>query len=323
MKQERCRVRTDLAVEERERFPGTETEIEGVALEKKELPFDIVKTVVEIRTDKGAELMHKPVGTYVTLERMELWESGEEIQEAMAKEVAECLAMLCAEKTCDTVLVAGLGNRSITADALGPLTAEKIKITRAVGVRWGENETGHCKYGTPGVCALAPGVLMQTGVESADIIKGIVKEIGATLVIAIDALAAGNSRRLNNTIQISDTGICPGSGVGNHRNAITAETIGVPVIGVGIPTVIDGATIVHDTMERLIDVCMDTAELKALVTPLVQMSGQEKYELFQTLLRSYTGDMIVTPKDVDESVCVLSAIVASGINGCFSSYTDL
>lgn len=319
MEHETCRIRTDLAVEERERFPGTETEIEGVALEKTELSFDIVKTVVEIRTDKGAKLMRKPIGTYVTLERMDLWESGQEIRDVMAAEVSGCLAMLCAGKKCDTVLVAGLGNRSITADALGPLAAEQIMITRAIKeaepCNTGETETD--------VCALAPGVLMQTGVESADIIKGIVKEIGATLVIAIDALAAGNSRRLNNTIQISDTGICPGAGVGNHRNAITLETVGVPVIAIGIPTVIDGATIVHDTMERLIDVCMDTEELRGLVKPLVQMSGREKYELFQTLLRSYTGDMIVTPKDVDESVRVLSAIVASGINRCFSSYTNL
>ena len=164
------------------------------------------------------------------------------------------------------------------------------------------------------VSGIVPGVMAQTGMESAEIIRGLVRETQPDAVIVIDALAAGSSRRLNSTIQLSDTGIRPGSGVGNHRNAITDESVGVPVISIGIPTVVDAATIVHDTMDSLIQVFAQTKELKGLIQPLESFSPGEKYHLFQTLLRPYAGELFVTPKDVDESVRILSEIVAKGIN---------
>lgn len=159
----------------------------------------------------------------------------------------------------------------------------------------------------------------QTGMETVEVVRGVVKETKPDLVIAVDALAARNSRRLNRTIQIADTGIHPGSGVGNHRNGITRESIGVPVIGIGVPTVVDAATIVNDTMENLILALESSESLKSVGEVLRSYNAAEKYELIKELIAPHLNGMFVTPKDVDEMVKQISYTDFGSLNLLFST----
>ena len=162
----------------------------------------------------------------------------------------------------------------------------------------------------------------QTGMETAEIVKGVVRETHPDLVIAVDALAARNSRRLNRTVQIASTGIHPGSGVGNHRTAMTAESLGVPVVGIGVPTVVDAATIVNDTMENFIRALENTDSLKNVGEVLKSYTAGEKYELVRELISPHLNGMFVTPKDVDEMIHHISHTVAEALNMLFVNRTQ-
>mgnify|MGYP000005993904 FL=1 len=164
------------------------------------------------------------------------------------------------------------------------------------------------------VSAIVPGVMGQTGMETTEIVRGIVRETRPDLVIAVDALAARNSRRLNRTIQIADTGIHPGSGVGNYRNGMTKESLGVPVIGIGVPTVVDAATIVNDTMENFIHALEESETLKSVGETLRSYNQGEKYELVKELIAPHLNGMFVTPKDVDEMIHQISHTIAEALN---------
>ena len=166
--------------------------------------------------------------------------------------------------------------------------------------------------------AIVPGVMGQTGMETLEIIKGIVSETKPDMVIAIDALAARNSKRLNRTIQIADTGIHPGSGVGNHRNGLTKETLGIPVIGIGVPTVVDAATIVNDTMENLISALETSEVLKGVGNVLRSYNNSEKYELIKELISPHLNGMFVTPKNEDELVKQISYTLSESLNMLFT-----
>ena len=194
----------------------------------------------------------------------------------------------------------GLGNAAITADALGPQVVGNLRMTRHIIREYGLRGIGHEKMHR--ISGIIPGVMAQTGMETAEIIQGIVAETKPDVVIAIDALAARSVRRLNRTIQITDTGIHPGSGVGNHRNGLTEENLQVKVIGIGVPTVVDAATIVHDSMAHLLD-ALEEAEQKEF---LDEMIAPNLYSMF------------VTPKDVDETVKYLSFTISEGLNLAFS-----
>lgn len=253
---EKYNIRTDLALEEKERFESDQVEVQGVVLEEEyDKEREIRVTTVRIETENGAKTMGKPVGTYLTIEAPNLSSPDEgihrEVSEELAKYLIEVMKKIIPESEHDKeVLVIGLGNRQATPDALGPYVADNLNVTRHIVKEYGKYATleeMNCV-----VSAIVPGVMAQTGMETAEIIKGVVRETKPDLLIVIDALAARNSRRLNRTIQIADTGINPGSGVGNYRNAITKETIGVPVIAIGVPTVVDAVTIVSDTMENLL-----------------------------------------------------------------------
>ena len=232
-------IHTDLALEDKERFESDNVEISGVSVDEVyNQEKEIQITTVKILTENGAKTMRKPVGTYITMEAPNMAVPDEEYQTEIAEELAGYLGeLLQLEKQDYTALVVGLGNRDVTPDALGPHVVEELYVTRHIIKEYGkyamDEKEAHM------VSAIAPGVMAQTGMESAEIIKGIVNEIKPDFVIAIDALAARNTKRLNRTIQIADTGISPGSGVGNHREGITKETLGVPVLAVGIPTVVD------------------------------------------------------------------------------------
>ena len=164
------------------------------------------------------------------------------------------------------------------------------------------------------VYAVAPGVMAQTGLETSDYIRGIAREIKAGLIIAIDSLAARNTGRLNTTVQITDTGINPGSGVGNHRQAINEETMGIPVIAIGVPTVVDAATIVNDVMDNLIHILEQSANIKGLSKVMEKFSDSEKRQLVKELMEDDVRELYVTPKDIDENIQILGRIISEGIN---------
>lgn len=319
---EKYNIRTDLALEEKERFESDQVEVQGVVLEEEyDKEREIRVTTVRIETENGAKTMGKPVGTYLTIEAPNLSSPDEgihrEVSEELAKYLIEVMKKIIPESEHDKeVLVIGLGNRQATPDALGPYVADNLNITRHIVKEYGKYaalEEMNCV-----VSAIVPGVMAQTGMETAEIIKGVVRETKPDLLIVIDALAARNSRRLNRTIQISDTGINPGSGVGNYRNAITKETIGVPVIAIGVPTVVDAVTIVSDTMENLLSALETSESLKGVGLVLGGYSEAEKYELIKELIAPNLNSMFMTPKDIDETVKRLSYTISEGLNLAFS-----
>lgn len=319
---EKYNIRTDLALEEKERFESDQVEVQGVVLEEEyDKEREIRVTTVRIETENGAKTMGKPVGTYLTIEAPNLSSPDEgihrEVSEELAKYLIEVMKKIIPESEQDKeVLVIGLGNRQATPDALGPYVADNLNVTRHIVKEYGKYaalEEMNCV-----VSAIVPGVMAQTGMETAEIIKGVVRETKPDLLIVIDALAARNSRRLNRTIQIADTGINPGSGVGNYRNAITKETIGVPVIAIGVPTVVDAVTIVSDTMENLLSALEISESLKGVGLVLGGYSEAEKYELIKELIAPNLNSMFMTPKDIDETVKRLSYTISEGLNLAFS-----
>lgn len=319
---EKYNIRTDLALEEKERFESDQVEVQGVVLEEEyDKEREIRVTTVRIETENGAKTMGKPVGTYLTIEAPNLSSPDEgihrEVSEELAKYLIEVMKKIIPKSEHDKeVLVIGLGNRQATPDALGPYVADNLNVTRHIVKEYGKYaalEEMNCV-----VSAIVPGVMAQTGMETAEIIKGVVRETKPDLLIVIDALAARNSRRLNRTIQIADTGINPGSGVGNYRNAITKETIGVPVIAIGVPTVVDAVTIVSDTMENLLSALETSESLKGVGLVLGGYSEAEKYELIKELIAPNLNSMFMTPKDIDETVKRLSYTISEGLNLAFS-----
>lgn len=277
-------VRTDLALEARESIDEKDNSLHGVTVEEAyDESSDVHITKVMIETKNGAKALGKPMGTYITLEAPNMTEPEEdfhqEISDILARELKSILPDPDKEQS---ILVVGLGNREVTADSLGPNVVDNLFVNRHIVLEYGKVAYNCSKMHL--VSSLAPGVMAKTGMESAEIIKGVIGETKPDVVIAIDALAARSTKRLNRTIQITNTGIHPGSGVGNHRNAITRESLHIPVLALGVPTVVDAATIVGDAMgER-------PATLKEL------------------------NNMYVTTKDVDLQIKQISHIICDGIN---------
>lgn len=275
-------VRTDLALEARERFEE-DVEIRGVEVEEAyDEQRDIRVTVVRIRTENGAKAMGKPIGTYITLEAPRMSEPDEDYHREVSEKLAGYLKKLLDVKNEKSVLVVGLGNREVTPDALGPEAVNHLRVTRHVVREYGKAAFAREKVQL--VSTIVPGVMAQTGMETLEIVRGIVAETKPDQVVVIDALAARSSKRLNRTIQISDAGIQPGSGVGNHRNSLTRETIGIPVLAIGVPTVVDAATIVYDA----------TGDRNSVPPGL--------------------NGMFVTPKNVDEMIRRLSFTISEALN---------
>ena len=323
-------VRTDLALEEKERFESDNVEIPGVVLEE---DYDEEKemriTRVEIETENGAKAIGKPTGTYLTLETPNLALPDDDTHMEIASELCRHIRELIdknidrggegKEETEDgdlSVLVVGLGNREVTPDALGPYVADHLAVNRHIVKEYGKYAMGMEQAKM--ISAIVPGVMGQTGMESSEIVRGIVAETHPDIVIAVDALAARNSRRLNRTVQIADTGIHPGSGVGNHRIGMTKESLGVPVIGIGVPTVVDAATIVNDTMENFIRALESSDALKGVGKELRSYSAGEKYEFVKELIAPHLNGMFVTPKDVDELIHHISHTISEAINMLFA-----
>lgn len=295
------RIRTDLALETTERFAEENAEIRGVEVhEEYDEEKDVRTTVVKIVTENGAKSMGRPQGTYITIEAPELSTPDEDYHREISEEISTHLRKLIDLKKEKSVLVVGLGNAAITADALGPHVVDNLLMTRHIIKEYGLRGIKHEKMHR--ISGIAPGVMAQTGMETAEIVQGIVSETKPDVVVAIDALAARSVRRLSRTIQITDTGIHPGSGVGNHRNGLTEENLQVKVIGIGVPTVVDAATIVHDSMAHLLDALEET----------------EQKEFLDEMIAPNLYSMFVTPKDVDETIKYLSFMISEGLNIAFS-----
>ena len=296
------RVRTDLALEVRENMEENARECRGVSVEeqyREESEIRITKVVIQ--TMNGAKAMVKPIVTYITVEApaMVLPDENyhEEISAELARQLKEIIPGMDQELS---VMVVGLGNRDVTADALGPNVVDNLTITRHMVKEFGKAAFDRKKVHM--VSGLIPGVMAKTGMESQEIIKGVVEKTKPNVVIVVDALAARSTRRLNRTIQVTNTGIHPGSGVGNHRNAITEEALGVPVIAIGVPTVVDAATIVSDAFEKL-----------------MRQAGEEPLDI-QDELSAGLGElynMYVTGKDVDYEIKQISHIICNALNDTF------
>ncbi len=320
---DRYSVRTDLALEEKERFESDHVEVPGVILEEDyDAQSEIRITKVKIETENGAKIMGKPAGTYLTMEAPNMSVPDEDYHREISKKVATYLnklmeGMELPDRQDLSVLIVGLGNRQVTPDALGPNVVDNLVVTRHIVKEYGKYAMGmeHANQ----VSAIVPGVMGQTGMESVEIIKGVVDQIKPDLIIAVDALAARNTRRLHRTIQIADTGIHPGAGVGNHRSGLNKETLGVPVIGIGVPTVVDAATIVSDTMENLIHSMEESQILKGVGEALSTYNEAEKYELIKKLISPHLNGMFVTPKDVDEMIKQISFTISEAMNILFNS----
>ena len=289
------RVRTDLALEAKETVQKPDEEIRGVRVEEeKDGEKEIYITRVMIETKNGAKIMGKPMGTYITLEAPNMATPDEDYHREISEKVAgQIRELLPDEKEELSVLVVGLGNRDVTADALGPNVADQLHITRHVVREFGKAAYNRNKMHM--ISAIVPGVMAKTGMETCEIIRGVVEQTKPDVIIAIDALAARSTKRLNRTIQITDTGVQPGSGVGNHRHALTQESLGIPVIGIGIPTVVDAGTIVGDAVEQVEREMLFCSDMHSLKMAELQ-------------------NMYVTTKDIDDVVNRLSYTISEAIN---------
>ncbi len=315
---ENYNIRTDLALETRERFVSDHVEIPGVSVEETyDEEREIRTTRVVVETENGAKMMGKPVGTYLTIEAPNMAVPDEDYHREISKKLAEDIKELVPERKEEvSVLVVGLGNREVTPDALGPYVADHLHVTRHIVKEYGKYAMGKDQVYL--VSAVVPGVTGQTGMETLEIVKGVVEETEPDFVVAIDALAARNSKRLNRTIQITDTGICPGSGVGNHRLALNSETLGVKVIGIGVPTVVDAVTIVNDTMENFI-VALESSELLKSVGEMLRSYNEaEKQELIRELIAPHLNGMYMTPKNIDDTIKRVSFTISEALNILFS-----
>lgn len=305
-------VRTDLAIEARELAKEqTETEeLEGVSVETEEKENYKV-THVKILDENGSESMGKPIGSYITIESEKLKGNDMDCHEEIMQVAANHIASLTKLNENSSVLVVGLGNWNITPDALGPKVISKVLVTRHLYNELPEQIDESVRS----VAAVSPGVMGITGIETGEIIKGIVDKVKPDLVIAIDALAARRFNRINATIQMSDTGVSPGAGVGNKRMVLNEESLGVPVLALGVPTVVDAATLVNDTMDRMLEsMIAQTKEGGEFYEMLHSLDKEEKYQLILEILNPYVGNMFVTPKEVDAVVDRLANIIANAIN---------
>ncbi len=303
-------VYTDLAVEAQEMaVQRTGGEIEGVSIKEERKPYSVV-TRIEVLNEKASSAIGKPVGEYVTIEAQGLSTNNREVHDTLSGVLAEELERLIDFENLPkepTIFVVGLGNWNATPDALGPQVIHDMMITRHLY----DEVPPELKEGLRSVCALSPGVMGLTGVQTAEIIKGVVDRVRPDVLIAIDALAARSVSRLGTTIQLSNTGIHPGSGLGKKRTGITKETMDIPVVAIGIPTVVYATTIASDAVDRVLSSSKFAGED---ANTYKQLEKGFKNQIVNDILRPFLGNLVVTPKGIDEFIQDMSRCIAGGIN---------
>lgn len=316
-------VRTDLALEARElASQRLGDSIPGVHTETANEDDDIMITKMDISSDEGARSVGKLQGHYITIEVPRLREKDSDLQDRVAtkfaQEFAAYLQKIGIGKEAK-VLIIGLGNWNVTPDALGPLVVENVMVTR----HYFELMPEQVSPGYRQVSAVAPGVLGTTGIETSEIVQGIVERSKPDLVIAVDALASKALERVNTTIQIADTGIHPGSGVGNKRKGLTREFLGVPVVAIGVPTVVYASTIVNSTMDMMLShFKRQTANTSQIFGMLDSMDENERLQLVKEILDPVGHNLLVTPKDIDQFIEDMANIIASGLNAALHDAID-
>lgn len=310
-------VRTDLTLEAHEllreqslKEGGSQSDIPGVMVEDAG-DEEIKITRVRVTTPAGEKNIGKPMGNYITLEVPGLRDNDQELYENTCKALAQELSSLLDLNEKTMTLVVGLGNWNVTPDALGPKVVSSMMVTRHLL----EYVPEQVDEGVRPVCAVAPGVLGITGIETGEIVRGIIDRIKPNYVIAIDALASRRMDRVNTTIQLADTGISPGSGVGNKRMELSRATLGIPVIAIGVPTVVDAATMANDTIDLVLDSMIEQAPKGTeFYNMMKSIDRDEKYGMIQEVLEPYVGNLIVTPKEIDEVVKKIAKVIANGLN---------
>ncbi|MBX6394160.1 MAG: GPR endopeptidase [Alicyclobacillaceae bacterium] len=298
--------RTDLAVEAHQLAGGGD--IPGVDVETW-TEEGITVTRMHVRDEAAARRIGKAVGRYSTLEVPGLRKRDPDLQERVSRRMAAELAAFIDLPDTAPALVVGLGNWNVTPDSLGPLVVDKLFVTRHLF----HHIPDVMGDGYRSVSAVAPGVLGITGIETMEIVKGIVEHVKPKLVVAVDALASRSTKRVNTTIQIADTGIHPGSGVGNRRKGLTRETLGVPVVAIGVPTVVEAMTIIQDAWDYLLQKL--TRELSdQLRSAFPSFDPEQKYQWITEILDPMGDNLVVTPTEIDAFVEDVAQIVATGLN---------
>jgi len=308
--------RTDLAIEISDVLKLDQAEgyqIPGVEITEKSVEEDAIQiTRVRILNEEGVMQMGKPKGDYITIECAGIKQNDPPLHEKVIDLLAQSIGSLLPEVKGRplNVLVIGLGNRFATPDTLGPKVANQVFVTRHVALKAPElieDDVAH-------LSSFAPSVMGLTGIETAEIIRGVAENVKPDCIIAIDALAARHVSRINSTIQISDTGISPGAGVGNKRKELNEETVGCKVIAIGVPTVVDTATLVSDTLSQIIQLMVKEAEHSPIFDMLSGISDVDHYQLVKESLGDEIKELFVTPKEIDEIIEYLSSIISNGIN---------
>ena len=304
--------RTDLAVERREIYKKAnkiQDEVPGIETEESKISDKIKVTRVKVATEEGAQAIGKPIGNYITIDVKKLRNIPDEEMEKISKTISEELTALVDKHVNkeDEVLVVGLGNLYSTPDSLGSKVVQNIEITRHIKKYLPQ----YIDENARGISAISPGVLGTTGMETQEILQGIVQNTKPKLIVVIDSLASKSIERISSTIQIADTGIIPGAGVDNARKELTENTLGVPVIAIGIPTVVETAVLVNDSLDLFISKLQKEAKSNDYLNKLKE---QDNYEEIKQALIPQDYNLIVTPKEIDFLVEKLSDTIAKAIN---------
>lgn len=283
--------------------PGVEIENAG--------DEEVKITRIRITSPTGEASIGKPMGNYITLEVPSLKDNDTVVYQKTIYAMANELKRIIPLKDDSKILIIGLGNWNVTPDALGPKVISNLMVTKHLL----EYLPDQVDKGIRPVSAISPGVLGITGIETGEIVMGIVDKVKPDVLIAIDALAAKNMQRVNTTIQIADTGIAPGSGVGNKRMEISKNTVNMPVVAIGVPTVVDAATMASETIDLVLDSMIEQAKQGTeFYNMLKGVDRDEKYGMIKELLQPYVGNLIVTPKEIDDVIKRVSKVLANGLN---------
>ena len=304
--------KTDMADERRDLYKkanNLENEIEGIECDIEEFEGGIHLTRVKILDEKGEEALQKKRGNYITIDLKKVNNISEENKENIIDIISKEIKKLVNDKIKkeDEVLIVGLGNGNLIADALGTKVINNIEVTRHIKKYYPE----YLKENQRAISAIAPGVMGTTGIETIEVVKGIVQNIKPKLIIVIDSLASRSIERIVKSIQLSDTGIVPGGGVGNRQNELTFESLGIPVIALGIPTVVETAVLVNDALNLFIEKLQDEAKSNDYLNKLKE---QDNYDEIKGALIPNDYNMIVTPKEIDDLIENMKDIIAMGLN---------
>ena len=308
--------RTDMADERVDTYKKINnlTEIDGVKVITDK--FDnFAITTVDVLNDNGADALQKEIGKYITMEINDIKYLDNDTKDNILKELSNQIKSLIGNDNSKSVLVVGLGNEYVTPDSLGPKVIKNVEITRHL-INFAKELVEPNTREVSGIC---PGVLGTTGIETSEIISSVCDTIKPDIVIVIDSLASSSIQRLGNTIQLSNTGITPGAGVRNKREGINEKSLNIPVIAIGVPTVVDMATITNETIDKMLDETksqmesaesVDDKEVTVDITNI--LDDKKRYELVEKVLDN--ENLIVTPKEIDDVIQIVSEIISDGIN---------